>query len=94
MRQAIDELGDGGVVVGQLLIDRARRLERLQRLGRLAGVVEHVGDAVVAVRQLALEPGDGRVVVGQLLEERRAARTIAAPSVRLPVTRSTKPMLP
>ena len=37
-RQVAPEFGDGGVVVGQLLLDRQRPAVRLQRLGRLAGL--------------------------------------------------------
>ena len=39
VRQAAAEVGDGGVVFGQLLLDRQRRAElglRLRRLARLA----------------------------------------------------------
>ena len=71
VRQAASEFGDGGVVVGQLLLDRQRPPVRLQRLDRLAGLRLQIADVVVADRQAASEVGDGGVVVGQLLLDRQ-----------------------
>ena len=94
-RQASDELGDGGIVVGQLLIDCALPTRATSTpSGPLSGVVVHVGDAVVGVRQLVLEPGDGGIVVGQLLEACLCPLVRFQASARLLVTPSTKPMLP
>ena len=70
LRQVALELGDGGVGVGQLLLDRPRRLVRRQRLGRLAGLAQQDADVVVATRQVALELGDGGVGAGQALQQR------------------------
>ena len=63
------ELREGGVGLGQLLLDRQRRLIRLQRLARLAGVAQQDADVIVAGRQGSLELGDGGVGVGQLLPD-------------------------
>ena len=59
-----------GFGIGQLLTDRQRRFDGLDRLGRLTGAREHDADVTVAGRQGALEVDDGGVGVGQLLEDR------------------------
>ena len=71
-RQAAAEVGDGGVVVGQLLPDRQRLAGLgfcLRRLARLDSSSAIVCDS----RQAVAEFGNGGVVVGQLLEERHPA---------------------
>jgi len=65
------ELGDGGVNVGQLPLDRQRRLVGRQRLGRPARGIQQGADVVVADRQVPLELGDGGVGVGQLPLDRQ-----------------------
>ena len=65
------EVGDGGVVLGQLLADLQRPAVRLQRLGRLAGLRLQEADVVVAIRQAAAEVGDGGVGIGQLSSDRQ-----------------------
>ena len=52
-RQAAAEFGDGGVVVGQLLLDRQRRAVLGLRLRRLARVPQQDADAEDRVRQVA-----------------------------------------
>ena len=70
-RQVVAEVGDGGVVVGQLLVDRHRLAELGLRLRRLARLRQQGAEEVVAVRQAEAESGDGGVVVGQLLPDRQ-----------------------
>ena len=55
IRQLALELGDGGVGVGQPLLDRQPCLVRRQRLSRLAGLTSEDADVVVAIRQVASE---------------------------------------
>ncbi len=66
-RKVAAELGDGRVVVRQLLKDR----ERLAVLGRrfrwLARILQLGAEVVMAYSQVAAEFGDGGVVVGKLL---------------------------
>ena len=71
VRQDGAEVGDGGVVVGQLLLDRQRRAVLGLRLRRLARRRQQDAEVVVAGRQVAAEVGDGGVVVGQLLPDRQ-----------------------
>ena len=65
-------IGDGGVVVGQLLPDRQRRLERRPRLGRVPPCrVSRMPRLLWLLARSLLESGDGGVVVGQLLLDRQ-----------------------
>ena len=58
------EVGDGGMVVGQLLLD-GRGLSVLGlRRSRLARLRQQDAEGVVAVRQPAAEVGDGGMLVG------------------------------
>jgi hypothetical protein len=45
LRQPVAEVGDGGVLVGQLALNGNRATERINRLCRLAGVGQHATDA-------------------------------------------------
>ena len=65
-RQAVVELGDGGVVVGQLLVDRDRLPVLGLRRDRPARIRQEIPEVAVAGRQAVAELGDGGVVVGQL----------------------------
>ena len=71
VRQGDAELSDGGVVVGQSLLDRQRLPVLGLRLRRLAGLRQEDAEADVAHRQVATKYGDGGVVVGQLLPDRQ-----------------------
>ncbi len=70
-RQAAAEFGDGGVVVGQLLLDRQRLAVLGLRFRWLARIRQQDAEVVVADRQAAAEFGDGGVVVDQLLIDRQ-----------------------
>ena len=50
--RSVAEVGDGGVVVGQLLLDRQRLAVLGLRLRRLARLRQQVAEVVVAVRQV------------------------------------------
>ena len=50
-RQAAAEFGDGGVVLGQLLLDRQRLAVLGLRLRRLARLRQQEAEVVVAARQ-------------------------------------------
>ena len=79
-RQVVAEVGDGGVVVDQLLPDRHRLAVLDRRLRWLAGLRQQVGEPTVAIRQPLGEFGDDGVVVGQLLPE---CQRLAALGLRL-----------
>ena len=74
VRQTAAEFGDGGVVVGQLLLDRQRLAVLGLRLCRLARGHQQDAEVVVAVRQcrlpvvvLRVRRGEGRLEVAGLL---------------------------
>ena len=94
-RQFALEIGDGGVVVGQLLPDRQRRLVGPPSPRPACPVAsQQVADVVVACRQLALESATEGLVVGQLLLDRQ--RRLERPSSLRPlspVALSRLPML-
>ena len=90
-RQVAAEFGDGGVVVGQLLLDRQRLAVLGLRLRRLARLRQQDAEVVVAAPGAA-EFGDGGVVVGQLLRIASALRYSASASAGLPVSSSRSPM--
>ena len=85
-RQVAAELGDGGVVVGQLLLDRDRLAVLGLRFRWLARIRQQGAEVVNVTRQVAAEFGDGGVVVGQLLQDCDALRHSAAASDDLPVS--------
>ena len=62
-REGIPVLGDGGVVVGQLLLERQRLPGFGFRFRQPAHVIEHGAKVVVPGREVAAEAGDGRIVV-------------------------------
>ena len=57
--QSVAEVGDGGVLRGQLLLDRHRRAVLRLRLLRTARLLRQVAEVVVAECQSAAELGDG-----------------------------------
>ena len=65
-RQEAAEVGDGGVVGGQLLLDLQRPAVLGLRLRRLARLRQQDAEVVVALRQLPAKFGDGGVVGRQL----------------------------
>ena len=64
-RQCVSEHGDGGVVIGQLLVDRDRLTDLGLRLRRPARTHQYAAEVAVAVRQGVAKLGEGGVVVGQ-----------------------------
>jgi hypothetical protein len=68
-RQAAADAGDGGVVVGELLMDRQGCAILRLRLDRTARLRQQDAEVVMGVRKVATELDDGGVVVGQLLRE-------------------------
>ena len=68
--QAAAEFGDGGVVVGQLLLDRQCLAELDLRFRGSARIQQQEAEVVVVGCQAIAELGDGEVVVGQPLEDR------------------------
>ena len=93
LRQGVAEVGDGGVVVGQLLPERHRLAELGLCLRRLARIRQQPAAEVVAVRQVAAEFGDGGVVVGQLLVERQRLAELGLRLRRLARVISRRPRL-
>ena len=91
--QVVPGLGDGGIVVGQLLADRQAPLERPQRLGRMAGRYLQEADAAVARGQVVPGLGVGGVVVGQLLVDRQRRSYDRSASAGWPVALCRRPML-
>ncbi len=83
VRQVAAEFGDGGVVVGQLLLDRQRLAVLGLRLRRLARLSQQFAEVVVADRQTTAEFGDGGVVVGQLLLDRQRLAVLGLRLCRL-----------
>ena len=92
LRQAAAEFGDGGVVVGQLLVDRQRVAELGLRLRQLARVPQQPAEVVVTHARLAAEFGDGGVVVGQLLVDRQPLAVLGL-RLRWLASTSTNPRL-
>ena len=88
VRQAAAELGDGGVVVGQLLPDRQRLAVLGLRLRRPARRDSRLPRLLWTVRQAAAEVGDGGVVVGQLPVDRQR-RAVLGLRLRRPARRRT-----
>lgn len=74
LRQVALESGDGGVGVGQLLLDRPSLLERCKGFGEMSGLLLHVADVVMALCQATLELRVRGVSVGQLLADGPCSR--------------------
>ena len=83
----------GGVVVGQLPVDRQRRAVLGLGLGRLAGLAEQLAEVVVAARQGAAEVGDGGWSSASFWKIASARRYSASASAGLARLASRKPRL-
>ena len=66
-RQTALKIGEGGVVVGQLLLDRQRPAELGGGFGSLAGRLQETGDSADRIRQVALRLSRRSGCVGQHL---------------------------
>ena len=85
-RQAASEVGDGGVVVGQLLLDRHRAAGRTPAPSAGLPVCDCRKPMLLWVfASWFLKLGDGGVVVGQLLPDRQRRRYDSSASTGLPV---------
>ncbi len=68
-RQVGAELGNGRLIVDQLLLDLERRSLRLERLGRMPQAREQSADGDLGGRDILTELRDGGLLVRQLLPD-------------------------
>ena len=68
-REVVSACGGGGVVVGQLLLDRQALTVFSLRFLWLARILQQGSEAAMDASNVAAEISDGGVVVGQLLQD-------------------------
>ena len=94
VRQAVAEVGDGGVIAGELAPDGQSLLVLRFCIGRPARRGEDVANVNVVARQAVAEADDGGVVTGQFPMIASAARYSASALAGRPVVESRTPRLP